>query len=68
MYGQKKLFAEKRKYLGKEYGKFRVRKQIRPRMIRQELVINAGEFPVIVVQEVHPASGKQTGHANVQAV
>ena len=63
-----RLFADKGKYLGKKYGKFRVRKEIRSWMIGQGLTINSGKFSVVVVQEVYPASGKQTCNADVQAV
>ena len=50
-----RLFADKGKYLGKKYGKFRVRKEIRSWMIGQGLTINSGKFSVVVVQEVYPA-------------
>lgn len=62
------LFADKRKYLGKKSGEFRMMKQTRAGMLQQGLPINAGEFSVIVVQKVYPASGKQACNADVQTV
>lgn len=63
-----RLFADKRKYLGKKSGEFRVMKQMCAGMLQQGLPVNAGEFSVIVIQKIYPASGKQACNADVQTV